>query len=99
MAAEQQLQTKVIKDLRAMGAWVMKIQAGSGVPQGTADLFFAREGFYGFLELKATKNSKKQPHQQEFIDKMDDWSYARFVWGGKDSNWPEVKAELKEMLR
>lgn len=95
MAAEQVLQTKIIRWLKSQGCFVMKIPATPGVPAGTADVFGCKEGFYFFLEVKASKSAKKQPHQQEFIDKMNEWSYARFVW---PQNWPEVQSELKEML-
>lgn len=90
---------QVIPWLKRQGCFVMKVQAGPGVPKGTADVFFAKEGFFGWLECKASKNAKKQVGQEAFIKKMNDWSYARFVWGGKNSNWPEVKAELQEMLK
>lgn len=30
---------------------------------------------------------------------MNEWSWAKMVWGGKTSNWPEVQEELREMLR
>lgn len=33
------------------------------------------------------------------ITKLDSMSWAKVVWGGKNSNWPEVEKELGEMLR
>lgn len=95
---EQTLQAKVIRYLKSKGCFVMKVQASPGVPRGTADVFACKEGFYLFLEIKASRNSKHQPGQDAFIAKMAEWSYARFVWGGKDSNWPAVKAELEAIL-
>ncbi len=95
MAKEQNLQTQILRWLRSKGCFVMKIQASPGVPQGTADIFFCKDGFYGFLEVKASKSAKKQPHQAEFIEKMDEWSFARFVW---PENWPKVKFLLESML-
>lgn len=93
---ESSFQQGVIRWLRSKGAWCMKVQAGPGVPSGTSDVFFCKDGFYGWLEVKASKSAKKQPHQQEFVDKMDEWSYARFVWPGE--RWKEVQEELGEML-
>lgn len=92
---EASFQSTVIKWLRKHGCFVMKVQAGPGVPAGTADVFFCKEGFYGWLECKASKTAKKQPHQPEFIKKMDEWSYARFVW---PENWAKVQKELGGML-
>lgn len=93
---ESPVQKEVIKFLKKHGCWVMKVTPVPGVPTGTADVFFCREGFYGWLECKATKTSKRQPGQPQFIAKMDDWSYARFVHNG---NLEEVLKELEEILR
>lgn len=93
---EANFQSTVIKWLRKHGCFVMKVQASSFVPAGTADVFFCKEGFYGWLECKQSKSAKKQPHQPEFIAKMDDWSYAKFVWPGE--RWEEIKKELGEIL-
>lgn len=97
MPKESSFQSKVIKFLKQQGCFVMKVQAGPGVPKGTADVFFCKDGFYGFIECKQTKNSKKQPGQEPFIQKMNEWSYAKFAWPGKC--WDGIKAELSEMLR
>lgn len=73
----------------------MTIQPQAGIPSGTADIFFCKEGFYGWLELKASKTSKFQPLQKEFIAKMDEWSWARACW---PDNWEEVRRELDEII-
>lgn len=86
----------VIPWLKKQGCFVMKVQPGNGVPSATADCFFCKEGFYGWLEIKRAKNSQKRPGQDAFIKKMADWSYARFCY---PSNWPEIKAELTEILK
>jgi len=96
MAAEAKLQADILKWLRSKGAWCMKVQAAPGVPKGTADIFFCKEGFYGFIEVKAHKNSAYQAGQKEFIAKMDEWSWARSVYA---ENWAEAKKELAECLR
>lgn len=60
MPKEQQLQTKIIKELKARGAYVVKVVSAthSGVP----DLLVCYQGrFYGF-ELKAG-NNKATPLQ------------------------------------
>ena len=93
---EVNFQADVIKWLKKQGCFVMKVQAGPGVPSGTSDVFFCKEGFYGWLECKQSKSAKKQPGQEPFVKKMDEWSYARFVWPGP--RWTEVKKELGEML-
>lgn len=92
---ESKLQSEIIRWLKSKGCYVIKHSAVAGVPTGTADLSFYYEGFYGFIEVKAAKASKVQPLQREFIKKMSDWSWARFV---DPSNWEETKAEIEGML-
>lgn len=95
-ASESNFQKKVIKWLKDQGCWVMKLTPMPGIPDGTADVFFCKDGFYGWLECKATNISKRRPGQPQFIKKMDEWSYAKFVY--KD-NWKEIQKELEEMLK
>lgn len=93
---EAEFQKKVIRWLRSKKCFVWKCQQNATTRAGVADLFFCREGFYSFLEIKKSKNAKIRPGQKEFIAKMDDWSYAKFVY---PENWEEIKAELNEMLK
>lgn len=99
MAKEQALQTTIIRYLKAKGCVVAKMQAGPGVPKGMADIAWWAPGTAGFIEVKAAKHSKRQVGQDQFLKLMNEWLRADLVWGGKDSNWPEVKKELDEWLR
>lgn len=92
---EQQLQAKVIRWLKGKGCVVIKLQASPGVPVGICDLVFFKEGFYGFAEIKASKSAKRQPLQQQWVEKLDDWSWAKFV---HPDNFEDIKAELELML-
>lgn len=94
--SEAKFQADVIKWLKSKGCVVVKNQAGPGVPAGFPDITFFKTAFYGMLEVKKTKTSSHRPGQDKFIEKFDEWSYAKFVY---PSNWDEVKAELEEMLR
>lgn len=93
---EKDFQSKVIRWLKSQGCVVLKYEANATTKVGVADVFFCKEGFYGFLECKKSKNAKKRPGQQAFIDKMDEWSYGKFVY---PENWDTIKAELGEMLK
>lgn len=92
---EGKLQAEIIKYLRSKGCFVMKLTVVPGVPTGTSDVFFCLEGFYGFIEVKANKKAKFRPLQEEFIDKMCEWSWAKVAY---PENWPEIKQELENML-
>lgn len=93
--SESQLQSEIIKHLKSLGCYVIKHPAGAGVPVGTADLSFYIEGFYGFLEVKKSARAARQPLQDAFIKKMDEWSYARFVY---PENWATIRAEIEGMI-
>ena len=96
MAAEQDLQTKLIKFLRGNGCMFFKNTATPYSVKGTPDIFWFYEGMYGAIEVKAHKNSKKQPGQQDWIDKFEKWSYGRFIFL---ENWDEEKKYLEEILK
>ena len=59
-------------------------------------IFFCKEGFYGFLEVKKSRNAKFQPLQKRFIEKINKWSYGAVVY---PENFEKIKKELSEMLR
>lgn len=95
MKQEAKLQSTIIKYLKHKGCYACKMQAGPAVPTGTADIFFCKEGFYGFIEVKSSKTSKFQPLQKEFIEKMDGWSWGKVAY---PENWDSIKNELEIIL-
>lgn len=92
---ESKFQTKVSKWLRERGCLVLKYQQNATTRQSVADLFFCKEGFYGFIECKRSKSAPLRPGQKEFINKMNDWSWAKICY---PENWEETKKELGVML-
>lgn len=95
MSIEAKLQSEIIKYLKSKGCYVIKHNAGPGVPAGCPDLSFYLEGMFGFIEVKASKASPYQPLQKEALAKLDEWSWAKRV---DPSNWLEIKQELGGML-
>lgn len=96
---EKDLQTKIVKWLRSKHCIVLKYQQNATTRAAFPDILALHEGFWLAIEVKKTKSSPFRPGQKAMVEKLDSWSYARVVWGGKNSNWPEVQAELEEMLR
>lgn len=92
---EKDFQAKVIKWLKSKGCVVLKYQQNATTRSGVSDVFFCKEGFYGFIECKKAKNSPLRPGQKQFIDKMSEWSYGSIVY---PENWESIKKELGEML-
>jgi len=92
MSIESRLQTKVIKWLKEHDCIVIKLSATPGVPSGIPDvLFFADDGRWGFLEVKASPTAKFQPLQKKWIEKLDELGYASVVY---PENWVDIQIEL-----
>ena len=56
--------------------------------------FIFKEGFWGWIEFKKSKNAKKRPGQQENIDWANENSWGSFVY---PENAKEVLQYLKEV--
>lgn len=95
MVLERDFQAKVIRYLRSKGCFVRKMPQDATTARGVADVFFCIEGFYGFIECKKSKTAKLRPGQKEFIDKMNDWSWAKICY---PENWDEIKKELDKII-
>lgn len=95
MTKESDFQARVIKDLKAMGLAVVKNQAGPGVPIGFPDITAFGEGIYFCLECKASARAKKQPRQDYWVKKLNEWSYAAFIY---PTNWEKIKDEIRYMV-
>ena len=96
LGPEAKFQSNIIKFLRSKGCVVLKYQQNATTRASVADLFFCKEGFYGFIETKASKTASLRPGQKEFIEKMNNWSYGKIVY---PAIWEETKKELEEILR
>lgn len=93
--SEAYLQSKLVKFLRGKGCYVIKTQPGPGVPAGCPDILFMKDGFWGGLEVKASKTAKYQPLQKQTIEKLDSWSWCKAVY---PENSSEIMDELKILL-
>ncbi len=95
MGKEADFQAKVIKYLRSQGCIVYKMQQNATTRIATPDVLFLKEGFWGAIECKASKNAKFQPGQKEMVKKLDGWSWAKVAY---PENWADIKAELDKIL-
>lgn len=94
--SEAVLQGKIVKYLKSMGCYVIKTTPGPGVPVGCPDIIFLKDGFWGGLEVKASKTSRFQPLQKQTIELLDNMSWCKPVF---PENWDAIKLELGELLR
>lgn len=95
---EKRLQTKVVKWLREQGCYVIKTPGGvAGIPTGCPDVIaLLPSGLWAALEIKASAAAKKQPLQQETIDKLSGMGYSSFV---HPDNWLDVRHDLARLIK
>lgn len=93
--SESTLQSNIRKYLKSKGCFVLVIKPQPGIPDGTPDIIFMLEGFWGAIEVKNSPKAKYQPLQLETLTMFNEWSWARRV---DPVNWPEVRAELESVL-
>lgn len=92
---EAKFQAQVKKWLVSKGCEVFKMTPGSGIPDSTEDLLFLKEGFWGFLECKKSKDAKHRPGQDKTVARHNSMSYSAFCY---PENWEEIKKELEVIL-
>lgn len=95
MSRESDLQSEIRKYLKSKKCFVMVIRPQPGIPDGTPDIMFMLEGFWGGIEVKDSPTSKWQPLQKETLEKFNKWSWAKRV---DPTNWPIIKKELESIL-
>lgn len=95
MVLEKDFQAKVIKWLRSKGFKCFKQQMNATTRAGTPDLFIFKEGWWGWIEFKKSKNAAKRPGQQENIDWAQENSWGAFVW---PENFEQIKDELENLI-
>lgn len=93
---ENKFQANLIKDIkkRIPGCIVMKND--SSYIQGIPDLLVLHNDKWAALECKKSKSAIRQPNQEYYVEKMDDMSFARFVY---PENREEVLNDLQSTLQ
>lgn len=93
---ESSFQHKLIKDLqeRFPGAIVLKNDAN--YIQGIPDLLVLYKNRWAALECKKGRNENRQPNQEYYVDKLNDMSFATFVF---PENREEVLNDLEQAFR
>ena len=93
MSKESEFQTKLRKEIeeRFEGSIVTKLDSGD--IQGIPDLLILYKNKWAALECKRSSNENKQPNQDWYVKRMNEMSYASFIY-------PENKENvLNEMER
>lgn len=90
---ENQYQAKLIKKLKVMFPGCEILKNDSGYKQGILDLTILVGKCWAMLEVKATKGAKTQPNQDYFVKKLNEMSFASFIY---PENEEEVLAALQK---
>ena len=93
--AEGAYQSKLIKKIKEMLPGCMVLKNDSSYLQGVPDLLVMYGNRWGALEVKANEHAKHQPNQDYYVEKMDDMSFAAFIY---PENERQVLDELQRAL-
>lgn len=95
MAKENVFQGKLIKELKDRFPGCVVIKNDPNYIQGIPDLLILYNNKWAALECKKDKYSKHRPNQDYYVSKMNDMSYASFVY---PENKETVLYELQRAL-
>lgn len=88
---ENKFQAKLIKEIKDTFPGCIVMKNDSSYIQGIPDLVVLHEDKWAALECKKTKSASKRPNQEYYVDRMDQMSFAKFVY-------PENKDEVMTSL-
>lgn len=89
---ERDFQRDLIKELKDIFEGCIIMKNDSSYIQGIPDLIVLFNDRWAALEVKKSRTASHRPNQEYYIDKMDDMSFARFVY-------PENKEDVLDELQ
>lgn len=89
---ERDFQRDLIKELKDIFEGCIVMKNDSSYIQGIPDLIVLFEDKWAALEVKKSRTASHRPNQEYYVDKMDDMSFARFVY-------PENKEDVLDELQ
>ena len=91
-AQENNFQSKLIKELKERFPGCVVLKTNPSYIQGIPDLLFLYKNKWAALECKKSENASARPNQEYYIQKLDEMSYARFIY-------PENKEEVLDEIQ
>lgn len=96
MKRESKFQRDLIDAIESIFPGCMVLKNDPNYIQGIPDLLVLYENKWAALEVKRSANEHRQPNQEYYISKMNNMSYASFVY---PENMEDVLYELQQALR
>ena len=92
---ERDFQAKLIKELKVMFKGCIIVKNEPNYIQGIPDLLILYNDRWAALEVKKSEHAHHQPHQEYYVDLMDQMSFAAFI---NPENKEEILYELQQAL-
>ena len=89
---ESKFQKELIDEIKREYPGCIVLKNDPDYIQGFPDWTILWKDKWAVLEAKRAKNSRKQPNQEHYVEKLDGMSFSRFVY-------PENKEEVLNELR
>ena len=89
---ESKFQKELIDEIKREYPGCIILKNDPDYIQGFPDWTILWKDKWAVLEAKRAKNSRKQPNQEHYVEKLDCMSFSRFVY-------PENKEEVLNELR
>ncbi len=92
---ERDFQKNLIKELKDIFVGCIVMKNDCAYIQGIPDLLILYNDKWAALEVKKSGAASHRPNQEYYVDKMDDMSFARFIY---PENKEVVLDELQQTL-
>ena len=92
---ERDFQRNLIKELKDIFVGCIIMKNDSSYIQGIPDLLILYKDKWAALEVKKSATASHRPNQEYYVDKMDEMSYASFIY---PENKEVVLDELQQAL-
>ena len=92
---ENKFQANLIKEIKETFPGCIVMKNDSSYIQGIPDLLILYKDKWAALEVKKSATASHRPNQEYYVDKMDEMSYASFIY---PENKEVVLDELQQTL-
>lgn len=96
MAGESKFESALIKELMELFPGAIILKNDPNYLQGFPDRLLLFKDKWAAFEVKASRFSSHRPNQNYYIEKLNDMSYASFIY---PANKEDVLDDLQQALR